>query len=52
MEPENKEMAKQLRAIAALAEDLISVPSTHRRLCTTSYNSSSRGSKFLLFASR
>ena len=43
------EMTKWLRPLAALEGDLGSVPSTHSRRLTTTYNSSSWGSSALFW---
>ena len=43
-----REMAQQLRALAALAGDPSSVPSTHSGQLTITCNSSSRGSDILI----
>ena len=47
--PRPSEMAQQLGLIAALAEDLSSLPSAHARWLTASSNSSSKGSSALFW---
>lgn len=45
-------MGQQLKALAALTEDLGSVLNTHTKKLTTIYNSRSRGSNALLWPSQ
>ena len=47
---EAEEIAQWLGALAALAEDLSSIPSTHIGQFTTTWNSGTRGSDALFWA--